>query len=75
MSASSPLSPLATSSQRGGAAFGIAVSLAITVLFLVLIQLTKAIGSKGIVSPDVAAWLPNILCGIIALVLLARVRT
>ena len=67
--------PLATSSQRGGAAFGIAISLATTVLFLVLIQLTKAIGGKGIVSPEVAAWLPNILCGFIALVLLARVRT
>ena len=67
--------PLATSSQRGGAAFGIAISLATTILFLVLIQLTKAIGGKGIVSPEVAAWLPNMLCGVIALVLLARVRT
>jgi lipopolysaccharide export system permease protein len=67
--------PLATSSQRGGAAFGIAISLAITVLFLVLIQLTKAIGSKGLMPPDAAAWMPNILCGLVALVLLARVRT
>ncbi len=67
--------PLATSSQRGGAAFGIAISLATTVLFLVLIQLTKAIGGKGIMPPEAAAWMPNVLCGIIALVLLARVRT
>ncbi len=67
--------PLATSSQRGGAAYGIAISLATTILFLVLIQLTKAIGGKGLMPPDIAAWVPNIACGLFALVLLARVRT
>jgi lipopolysaccharide export system permease protein len=67
--------PLATSSQRGGAAYGVAISLAVTVFILVLIQLTKAIGGKGIMPPEAAAWMPNALCAIIALVLLARVRT
>jgi lipopolysaccharide export system permease protein len=67
--------PLATSSQRGGAAFGIGISLATTVLFLVLIQLTKAIGGKGLMPPEPAAWMPNVLVGIVAAVLLARVRT
>jgi lipopolysaccharide export system permease protein len=67
--------PLATSSQRGGAAYGIAVSLATTVLFLVLIQLTKAIGGKGIMPPEPAAWMPNVLVGLFAIILLARVRT
>ncbi len=67
--------PMATSSQRGGAAFGIAISLATTVLMLVLIQLTKAIGAKGILPPEAAAWMPNALVGLLSLVLLARVRT
>ncbi len=68
--------PLATSTQRGGgAAYGVAISLATTVLFLVLIQLTKAIGGKGLMSPEPAAWMPNILVGLLALFLLARVRT
>ena len=67
--------PLATSSQRGGAAFGVAISLATTVLFLVLIQLTKAIGGKGLMEPELAAWMPNMLVGLIAVVLLFRVRT
>jgi lipopolysaccharide export system permease protein len=67
--------PLATSSQRGGAAYGVAVSLATTIVFLVLIQLTKAVGGHGLVSPNLAAWIPNILVGTIALILLARVRT
>ena len=67
--------PLATSTQRGGSAFGIAISLATTMIFLVMIQLTRAIGAKAVVSPDFAAWIPGILFGIVGLVLLARVKT
>lgn len=67
--------PLATSSQRGGAAYGIAISLATTVLFLVLIQLTKAIGGKGLMPAEPAAWLPNVVVGLVSLLLLRRVRT
>ena len=67
--------PLATSTQRGGAAYGVGVSLGTTVIFLMLIQLTKAIGGKGLMPPDIAAWMPNMLFGIVGLVLLSRVRT
>src|SRR3989337_4537237 len=49
--------PLATSTQRGGAAYGVGVSLATTVIFLMLIQLTKGIGGKGIIPADLAAGL------------------
>jgi lipopolysaccharide export system permease protein len=44
-------------------------------VFLMLIQLTKAIGGKGVVAAEPAAWLPNLVVGLIAIVLLARVRT
>ncbi|HVT39080.1 MAG TPA: LptF/LptG family permease [Gemmatimonadaceae bacterium] len=67
--------PLATSNQRGGAAYGAAVSLGTTIIFLMLVQLTQAVGDKGIVNPELAAWLPSILFGVIGGVLLARVRT
>jgi lipopolysaccharide export system permease protein len=67
--------PLATSTQRGGTAYGIGLSLATTVTFLMLIQLTKAVGSKNIIAPDLAAWLPNVLFAVMGLVLLRRVRT
>jgi lipopolysaccharide export system permease protein len=40
-----------------------------------LIQLTKAVGGKGLVSPDVAAWIPNLLFAVMGVILLARVRT
>jgi lipopolysaccharide export system permease protein len=67
--------PLATSTQRGGSAYGIAVSLATTMIFLLMIQLTRAIGGKGVIPPDLAAWIPGAAFGLIGLVLLVRVRT
>jgi lipopolysaccharide export system permease protein len=67
--------PLATSTQRGGAAYGVGVSLATTVIFLMLIQLTKGIGGKGMIPADLAAWLPSIIFGIVGVILFARVRT
>jgi lipopolysaccharide export system permease protein len=67
--------PLATSTQRGGAAYGVGISLGTTVVFLMLIQLTKAIGGKGLISPELAAWLPSMLFGVVGLILFARVRT
>jgi lipopolysaccharide export system permease protein len=67
--------PLATSTQRGGTAYGIGVSLATTVTFLMLIQLTKAVGKGGVIAPDIAAWIPNALFAVVGLVLLLRVRT
>ena len=67
--------PLATSTQRGGAAYGIGLSLATTVIFLMLIQLTKGIGGKRIIPADLAAWLPSIIFGVVGAILFARVRT
>ena len=67
--------PLATSTQRGGTAYGVGISLAVTVIFLMMVQLTKAIGSKGIMSPDLAAWVPSAIFAVLGAVLLVRVRT
>lgn len=67
--------PLATSTQRGGTAFGVGISLAITVIFLMLLQLTQAIGAGGIIRPELAAWLPGALFAVIGAVLLIKVRT
>ena len=67
--------PLATSTQRGGTAYGIGLSLATTVTFLMLIQLTKAVGGKNLIAPDIAAWLPNLLFAVVGVVILARVKT
>jgi lipopolysaccharide export system permease protein len=67
--------PLAITSPRQGAAIGIAISLGTTVIFLSLIQLSKAVGVTGIVNPVAAAWAPNAIFLGAALWLLVRVRT
>jgi lipopolysaccharide export system permease protein len=67
--------PLATSNQRGGAAYGVGVSLGTTIVFLMLIQLTKAIGGKGLIQPEIAAWVPSVLFAVVGAWLLSRVRT
>lgn len=67
--------PLATSTQRGGSAYGVGISLGTTVVFLMLIQLTKAIGGKGLIPPDLAAWIPNVVFAVVGTWLLTRVRT
>jgi lipopolysaccharide export system permease protein len=67
--------PLATSTRRGGAAYGVGLSLATTVVFLMLIQLMKGVGGKGIIPADLAAWLPSIIFGVVGVILFARVRT
>ena len=67
--------PLAVTSPRAGAAVGIAISLGTTVLFLLLTQIMKAVGAGGVVDPLVAAWIPNVVFLLAALLLLGRVRT
>ena len=67
--------PLAVSAPRAGAAVGVAISLGTTVIFLLLTQIMKAVGAGGVVNPMLAAWLPNAVFMVAALVLIARVRT
>lgn len=67
--------PLATTAKKGGAAFGIGVSLGSTIVFMTLMRLFGAIGTSGGLSPWWAAWTPNLLFLAAALILQVRVRT
>lgn len=67
--------PLATSTQRGGAAYGVGISLATTVIFVMLVQMTKAVGGHGVFPAEVAAWVPSMFFGVLGIILFARVRT
>jgi lipopolysaccharide export system permease protein len=67
--------PLAVTTPRAGAAVGIAISLGTTVIFLLLTQIMKAVGAGGVVDPNLAAWIPNMVFGAAGALLLARVRT
>ena len=43
--------------------------------FLLLVQLSQAIGTGGLVNPTFAAWIPNMIFAVAAVVLQLRVRT
>ncbi len=67
--------PLANSSGRGGAAYGIGIALGSTILYMLLFRLAGAAGTTGALSPLLSAWLPNAVFLACGLVLLKRVRT
>ena len=67
--------PLAISSPKSGAAWGVAASLATTFIVLLMFQLAKAVGSGGVMAPMLAAWTPNILVGVAAVYLLRKAPT
>lgn len=67
--------PLALTSPRGSGAVGVGLSLATTVIFLTLIQLSRAMGSGGALPPVVAAWLPNALFFAAGVILMKRAPT
>lgn len=67
--------PLAVTSARGGPAYGVGISLAVTILYLILFRIFGAAGATGALPPALAAWLPNIIFVAAAAVLALRVRT
>lgn len=67
--------PMGLTAPRTGAAAGIAIGLATTVVFLTMVQLSRAVGISGIVPPLVAAWIPTVLFLGLGGVLLWKART
>ncbi len=67
--------PLVISTPRATGAIGIAIALATTMLFLLFVQLSQAVGAGGLLPPVYAAWTPNLLFGIAGLVMLRRAPT
>lgn len=67
--------PLATSSKRGGTAYGIGVALASTILYLFLLKVFGGLGEAGTIPVEWAAWTPNGIFLLTATILMARVRT
>ncbi|HEY2807095.1 MAG TPA: LptF/LptG family permease [Gemmatimonadales bacterium] len=67
--------PLGATGSRSGPAYGVAVSLATTVVFLMSVQIARAVGSGGVLPPLVAAWIPNAGFGLAGIVLMSRART
>lgn len=67
--------PLVTSTQRGGTAYGVGISLGVTIIYMLLFRVGRAVGSSGAVDPTLAAWFPNMLFLTAGIALMSRVRT
>lgn len=67
--------PLSHSTRRGGAPISVAIALATTVVFLILVRIWEALGAGGAVPAVWAAWTPNLIFLAAGLALYARVRT
>jgi lipopolysaccharide export system permease protein len=67
--------PLATSSKRGGAAYGIGISLGSTILYILMLKVAAGFGASGAIPPLWAAWAPNAAFFLMGVVLMVRVRT
>ena len=67
--------PLATSFQRGGTAFGVGLSLATAIVYMVILRVSENLGYAGLLDPWIAAWLPNAFFVLLGLFLIRWVRT
>jgi len=67
--------PLVIAAPRASGAVGVAVGLGTTLMFLLSVQLSQAVGAGGILPPVVAAWTPNVLFCTAGLWFLKRART
>jgi lipopolysaccharide export system permease protein len=67
--------PLATSSKRGGTAYGIGAALGTTILYLLMFKVAGGFGESGAVPAYLAAWAPNGIFLLAGIVLMAKVRT
>ncbi|HEX9107103.1 MAG TPA: LptF/LptG family permease [Longimicrobiales bacterium] len=67
--------PLANASPRGGTAYGIGISLAITIFYMMLFKVSGGLANGGSIPPWLGAWAPNILFLVAAAWLQIRVET
>ena len=66
--------PLSVRLRKGGVMFGLGLGLLFSFLYWGAIQTSRAYGTSHVISPAMAAWLPNIIFGVAASVLVLRVE-
>jgi lipopolysaccharide export system permease protein len=64
--------PLGVQRTQSGRSWGFALCAVVFLLYYVLYCLGKDLGASGIISPTLAAWLPNILFGVLGAYLFVR---
>ncbi len=65
--------PLSVRLRRGGVMFGLGLGLLLSFMYWGAIQTSRAFGTSHVISTALAAWLPNIVFGTFALILVLNV--
>ena len=63
---------LASRKIRGGGGFHLALGIAISAIYIMLMQLSTTFSTKSSLNPFIAVWIPNVIYGFIAWVLYRR---
>lgn len=66
--------PFGAPSGRRNVFVGVASSIVICFVYFILQQVSRSMGSAGILPPLIAAWSPNVLFGLVGIILTMRVR-
>jgi len=65
--------PLSVVLKKGGIAIGLGISIVLAFVYWGIIQSCRAYGVAGLIEPVLAAWLPNILFGVVGIFLVFKV--
>ena len=66
--------PLALRPSRSGSSIGMGLSIMIIFIYYILLALGKALGEAKLINIFVSAWFPNMIIGIVGLILLVKAR-
>jgi len=67
--------PLGASSRKGGKSGAFVITVALAFLYYMGLMSLVRLADQGALNPALAAWLPNIIFGIVGLILIARLET
>lgn len=63
---------ISTVLRRGGIAVGLGISIGLSFMYWGFIQSSRAYGVAGILNPIIAAWLPNVVFGLLGVILILK---
>jgi len=64
--------PLGLRVKKGGKATGIIISIVLVLFYYILLSTTRSFGREGMLTPILAAWLSNIIFGILGVIIMFR---
>jgi lipopolysaccharide export system permease protein len=64
--------PLGLQVQRGGKSAGIIISIVLIFIYYIFVSTTRSFGKGGMLTPVLAAWLPNIIFAILGTIIIFR---